>query len=435
MSWDYNYNFANIQVQAPFDKNQVELSAQLSDVQKTSFSSASSESTASSAHRRSMATDYVTDSEMESKLLPQNLWGDSKSLASATAHTAAVANRANTIEEQRFLQSQLSGPDLWYSSDYTQPTVSAHDVGSSASSVFDMKMNSHPHPPRTQVSTPASSNTPNSLSHYGLSGMSSFQGIVSPATASSPLVMPSSMSQQQSQPQMASQQQQQQQQQGIHQFTQQGIQQPLPQGGMPQITTAQLLNNTQNMLQSYQQQQVYLEQLQQQQQQIMQNPLFLQQQAQLVSQQLQQLQLQLQLQQQQIESLNAKKLESDKLPLTEENLTKLQQSPTEKNAQANNNQNNTQNNNNNNNNTTTQAKSSHSSENKSTVNTELYKTELCTTFLKSGSCPYGNKCQFAHGENELKVVERGSKWRSKPCANWTKTGSCRYGNRCCFKHE
>ncbi|ONH65066.1 mRNA decay factor CTH1 [Cyberlindnera fabianii] len=324
MSWDYNYNFANIQVQAPFDKNQVELSAQLSDVQKTSFSSASSESTASSAHRRSMATDYVTDSEMESKLLPQNLWGDSKSLASATAHTAAVANRANTIEEQRFLQSQLSGPDLWYSSDYTQPTVSAHDVGSSASSVFDMKMNSHPHPPRTQVSTPASSNTPNSLSHYGLSGMSSFQGIVSPATASSPL---------------------------------------------------------------------------------------------------------------QIESLNAKKLESDKLPLTEENLTKLQQSPTEKNAQANNNQNNTQNNNNNNNNTTTQAKSSHSSENKSTVNTELYKTELCTTFLKSGSCPYGNKCQFAHGENELKVVERGSKWRSKPCANWTKTGSCRYGNRCCFKHE
>lgn len=69
------------------------------------------------------------------------------------------------------------------------------------------------------------------------------------------------------------------------------------------------------------------------------------------------------------------------------------------------------------------------------VNTQLYKTELCASFIKVGVCPYGNKCQFAHGHNELKVVERPPKWRSKPCVNWTKYGSCRYGNRCCFKHE
>ncbi|RLV88988.1 mRNA decay factor CTH1 [Spathaspora sp. JA1] len=68
------------------------------------------------------------------------------------------------------------------------------------------------------------------------------------------------------------------------------------------------------------------------------------------------------------------------------------------------------------------------------VNTQLYKTELCASFMKMGICPYGNKCQFAHGENELKRVERPPKWRSKPCANWAKYGSCRYGNRCCFKH-
>ncbi|KAK6204251.1 zinc finger-containing protein [Scheffersomyces amazonensis] len=68
------------------------------------------------------------------------------------------------------------------------------------------------------------------------------------------------------------------------------------------------------------------------------------------------------------------------------------------------------------------------------VNTQLYKTELCASFMKMGICPYGNKCQFAHGENELKNVERPPKWRSKACANWTKFGSCRYGNRCCFKH-
>lgn len=69
-----------------------------------------------------------------------------------------------------------------------------------------------------------------------------------------------------------------------------------------------------------------------------------------------------------------------------------------------------------------------------TVNTQLYKTELCGPFMKTGSCPYGLKCQFAHGEAELKHIERPPKWRSKPCANWSKYGSCRYGNRCCFKH-
>jgi hypothetical protein len=71
----------------------------------------------------------------------------------------------------------------------------------------------------------------------------------------------------------------------------------------------------------------------------------------------------------------------------------------------------------------------------SNVNTQLYKTELCASFMKMGICPYGNKCQFAHGENELKKVERSPKWRSKPCVNWVKWGSCRYGSRCSFKHE
>ena len=71
----------------------------------------------------------------------------------------------------------------------------------------------------------------------------------------------------------------------------------------------------------------------------------------------------------------------------------------------------------------------------SKVNTQLYKTELCASFMKMGICPYGNKCQFAHGENELKIVDRSPKWRSKPCANWAKFGNCRYGSRCCFKHN
>lgn len=70
------------------------------------------------------------------------------------------------------------------------------------------------------------------------------------------------------------------------------------------------------------------------------------------------------------------------------------------------------------------------------VNTELYKTELCATFIKSGgNCPYGSKCQFAHGAQDLKVVDRPPKWRSKPCQNWIKTGSCAYNERCCFRHD
>lgn len=68
------------------------------------------------------------------------------------------------------------------------------------------------------------------------------------------------------------------------------------------------------------------------------------------------------------------------------------------------------------------------------INTQLYKTELCVSFMKMGVCPYGSKCQFAHGEDELKQVERPANWRSRPCANWSKFGSCRYGKRCCFKH-
>lgn len=72
---------------------------------------------------------------------------------------------------------------------------------------------------------------------------------------------------------------------------------------------------------------------------------------------------------------------------------------------------------------------------KNSTNTQLYKTELCASFMKMGVCPYGSKCQFAHGDAELKQVERPPKWRSKPCVNWAKYGACRYGNRCCFKHE
>ena len=34
---------------------------------------------------------------------------------------------------------------------------------------------------------------------------------------------------------------------------------------------------------------------------------------------------------------------------------------------------------------------------------ERYKTVLCTTWASNGDCPYGRKCQFAHGKEELRA--------------------------------
>ena len=39
----------------------------------------------------------------------------------------------------------------------------------------------------------------------------------------------------------------------------------------------------------------------------------------------------------------------------------------------------------------------------------LYKTELCRSWEEKGTCRYGNKCQFAHGEDELRTVSRHPK--------------------------
>ncbi|KAK5780853.1 putative mRNA-binding protein CTH1 PWA37_003511 [Arxiozyma heterogenica] len=68
------------------------------------------------------------------------------------------------------------------------------------------------------------------------------------------------------------------------------------------------------------------------------------------------------------------------------------------------------------------------------INKQLYKTELCESFTTKGFCKYGNKCQFAHGLNELKFKQRSNNFRTKPCINWDKLGYCPYGKRCLFKH-
>lgn len=64
-----------------------------------------------------------------------------------------------------------------------------------------------------------------------------------------------------------------------------------------------------------------------------------------------------------------------------------------------------------------------------------YKTELCKSWLTTGNCKYCQKCQFAHGEDELRPVLRHPKYKTEICRSYSSTGTCPYGNRCRFIHS
>ncbi|XP_028818386.1 mRNA decay activator protein ZFP36L1 isoform X2 [Denticeps clupeoides] len=64
-----------------------------------------------------------------------------------------------------------------------------------------------------------------------------------------------------------------------------------------------------------------------------------------------------------------------------------------------------------------------------------YKTELCRTFAERGICKYGEKCQFAHGPEELRDLNRHPKYKTEPCRTFHSIGFCPYGIRCHFVHN
>lgn len=64
-----------------------------------------------------------------------------------------------------------------------------------------------------------------------------------------------------------------------------------------------------------------------------------------------------------------------------------------------------------------------------------YKTELCRTFAERGLCKYGGKCQFAHGPEELRDLNRHPKYKTEPCRTFHSIGFCPYGIRCHFVHN
>lgn len=69
------------------------------------------------------------------------------------------------------------------------------------------------------------------------------------------------------------------------------------------------------------------------------------------------------------------------------------------------------------------------------INTSRYKTELCRCFEESGHCKYGDKCQFAHGKQELRSLSRHPKYKTELCRTFHTVGFCPYGPRCHFVHE
>ena len=68
-------------------------------------------------------------------------------------------------------------------------------------------------------------------------------------------------------------------------------------------------------------------------------------------------------------------------------------------------------------------------------NASRYKTELCRPFEESGTCKYGDKCQFAHGIHELRNLSRHPKYKTELCRTFHTIGFCPYGPRCHFIHN
>ena len=83
-----------------------------------------------------------------------------------------------------------------------------------------------------------------------------------------------------------------------------------------------------------------------------------------------------------------------------------------------------------------------------------YKTTLCKKFSSGQVCPYGDKCQFAHGSQELRMFQGQNlmqnmgmnnnpnnksqnnflNYKIVKCKNWEKDHTCKYGAHCTFAH-
>jgi hypothetical protein len=63
--------------------------------------------------------------------------------------------------------------------------------------------------------------------------------------------------------------------------------------------------------------------------------------------------------------------------------------------------------------------------NNSKTTSQRYKTELCRSYHETGLCKYGEKCQFAHGYDEIRSLNRHPKYKTVLCRTYHCTGYCK----------
>ena len=84
------------------------------------------------------------------------------------------------------------------------------------------------------------------------------------------------------------------------------------------------------------------------------------------------------------------------------------------------------------------------------IHNPKYKTSLCKYINTAQGCPFKSKCLFAHSEKELRpIAQNGSphsssqtylankskqNYKTTKCKNYEKNGTCRFGERCTFAH-
>ena len=73
---------------------------------------------------------------------------------------------------------------------------------------------------------------------------------------------------------------------------------------------------------------------------------------------------------------------------------------------------------------------------KKPIDSTKYKTEMCRNWVELQICQYAEKCNFAHGYEELLDKNPSiEKYKSKRCQPFHTKGVCSYGQRCLFLHE
>ena len=94
---------------------------------------------------------------------------------------------------------------------------------------------------------------------------------------------------------------------------------------------------------------------------------------------------------------------------------------------------------------------------------QFYKTRICKNWEQTGSCQYGARCNFAHGDDEMRANPSLPGWsataasarpstrrqqeppeetdpraaplyKTRMCKNYELSGACKFGDRCIFAH-